>query len=148
MRLSIVALLAIAGSAAAADRAVDFARDVRPILVKHCTACHGAEEQKSGLRLDAGSLVHRGGDQGAGVVPGKSAESLLVKVLSGGGEIPRMPLDEEPLSADQIGILKRWIDQGAKYPADEKIAPAARRASKHWAFQPVKRPPLPAVRNS
>jgi hypothetical protein len=140
--------------AAAADdvadpaRQVDFVRDVQPLLAKHCTACHSAEEHQSGLRLDAGVLVHRGGDQGPGVIPGKSADSLLIKAVIGGGDMPRMPLDEEPLSAAEIALLKRWIDQGAKFPADEKIVPAARRTSKHWAFQPVRRPRLPAVKNA
>src|SRR5438477_239289 len=113
MRFSLAALLLVAGPVAwaegPADSArVDFVRDVRPILVKHCAACHGADEQKSGLRLDAGSLVHRGGDQGGAVVPGKSAESMLIKVVSGGGDIPRMPLDEEPLAAAQISVRERW----------------------------------------
>ncbi len=148
MRIRLVALLLAAWPLPVlADEPVDFVRDIKPLLAARCTACHGVEEQKSGLRLDAGALVHRGGDQGAGLVPGRSGESLLIKAVSGGGDIPRMPLDEEPLSAEQIALLKRWIDQGAKYPADEKIAPAARRTSKHWAFQPVKRPPLPRVRN-
>jgi hypothetical protein len=140
-------LVAAAEDASGPARPVDFVRDVQPLLAKHCTVCHGVEEQQSELRLDAGALVLRGGDQGPGVIPGKSGESLLIKAVLGGGDMPRMPLDEEPLSAEEIALLKRWIDQGAKYPADEKIAPVARRTSKHWAFQPVRRPPLPAVRN-
>ncbi len=141
-------LLLVGGRSLAADGPVDFARDVKPILAARCISCHGVEEQKSGLRLDAGSLVHRGGDQGVGVVPGKGADSLLIKAVIGGGDIPRMPLDEEPLSTEQIALLKRWIDQGAKYPPDEKIAPAARRKSTHWSFQPVKPPRLPSVRSA
>ncbi len=82
-----VLLLALWSLPALAEDPVDFVRDVKPLLAQRCTACHGAEEQKSGLRLDAGALVHRGGDQGAGLVPGKSVESLLIKAVSGGGDI-------------------------------------------------------------
>src|SRR5262245_7834842 len=105
MRVWVLILLLLTGrSLIAADGPVDFVRDVKPILAARCISCHGAEEQKSGLRLDAGALVHRGGDQGAGIVPGKSADSLLIKAVTGGSDIPRMPLDEEPLTAEQIAV--------------------------------------------
>src|SRR5260370_6509632 len=64
-------------------RAIDYQRDIKPILVKHCTACHGSEKQKSGLRLDSASLARRGGDSGPAVEADKSRESPLVQAITG-----------------------------------------------------------------
>ena len=55
---------------------VEFLRDVRPILVKHCVACHGPRNHKAGLRLDAATLIHRGGESGPAVVAKRPARSL------------------------------------------------------------------------
>src|SRR5262245_31490359 len=62
-----------------ADSKVDFARDIRPILEKNCFACHGAEKQKSGLRLDRKAQALAGGDSGKAIVPGKADDSPLVE---------------------------------------------------------------------
>ena len=140
-----LALLAVAGPVAAQDdevATVDYTREIRPVFVQHCLACHGIKKQESGLRLDAARLAINGGDQGAAIIPGKSAESLLIKVLQGEGDISAMPYEKPPLDNKTIALISRWIDQGAKYPADEPIAQKARRKSKHWSFQPIE-PPLP-----
>ena len=60
-----------------ANRRIDFARDVRPLFVKHCFSCHGPDKQRSGLRLDRKADALKGGDDGAAIVAGKSADSLL-----------------------------------------------------------------------
>lgn len=125
--------------------AVDYVKQIKPILTEHCAGCHGADEQESGLRLDAGSLVVRGGDRGAAVIPGKSEQSLLYQVLVGQGEVSAMPLDGDPLHADEIALIKRWIDEGAKFPKEEAVTDGPQ--SDHWAFQPVRRPPVPAVQH-
>src|SRR5262245_39583603 len=92
---SIVLLLALALppiSARGDDaRTVDYVQDVKPIFAKNCTACHGAEKQKSGLRLDSVGLAKRGGDSGPAIEPGKSAESLLVLAITGGEGVAAMP---------------------------------------------------------
>src|SRR5712671_1792071 len=99
-------------------RAVDYLQDVKPILVKHCTACHGSEKQKSGLRLDSASLARRGGDSGPAVEPGKSGESLLVQAITGADGVAAMPPEgKDRLSGDEIALLKSWIDRGAKAPS-------------------------------
>ncbi len=122
---------------------VDYIRDVKPILQARCFACHGAVRQKSGLRLDAGQLILKGGKSGPVVVPGKSDESRLVDLIRGeDGE--RMPPEAEgaALTSDEIKRIETWIDQGAKVP-DEPIPGDPKR---HWAFQPPVRaavPPLP-----
>ena len=126
---------------------VDYARDIKPILEKHCYECHGLDTQESGLRLDTASLAIEGGYSGAAIVPGKSGESLLVKAITGGGDIKPMPYESEPLVAGDIELLRRWIDQGATHPADERPLGQSG-TSQHWAFQPIRRPPLPRVKQA
>ncbi|MBI1904196.1 MAG: DUF1553 domain-containing protein [Planctomycetia bacterium] len=126
-----------------ADDRVDYRTQVKPLLAR-CFVCHGALKQESGLRLDAGSLILKGGDDGAVVVPGKSGESLLVEAVSRTDPETRMPKEGAPLSSDEIDILKKWIDQGAKVP-DEAIPPDPR---KHWAFIPPQRVPLPEPKDA
>src|SRR5262245_4016412 len=125
---------------------VDYARDVKPIFAAHCTTCHGPTKQKADLRLDLYARIQRGGNSGPAIVPNESAESLLIHAVTGSKEeVTRMPPKGE-LPADKVAVLKRWIDEGAKGPAKEETA-AAGAASTHWSFQPVKRPPLPEVKN-
>lgn len=122
---------------------VDFVRDVRPILNTHCIDCHGADVQEAGLRVDVGIGVLQGGDSGPTVVANQSSESLLVQVVLGThADISQMPLDSDPLSAEQIKTLRDWIDEGAKLPDREKHLIVK---SDHWSFQSVVRPKLPAV---
>ncbi len=129
-------------------RIVDYAADVKPVLVKHCISCHGAEKQKSGLRLDSLEFARQGGDSGPAVEPGKSAESLLFQAVSGAEGIAAMPPKGQPrLTDDEIAILKAWIDQGAKAPVEGAVKVAVKGAD-HWAFKPVVRPPVPEVVNS
>ena len=142
------AILSAVGFASAADpKPIDFVKDIKPILDAHCTDCHGLDEQESGLRLDAGTLLRRGGDRGPIVVPGKSADSLLIKVLMGKGDVEAMPQGQDRLSDKQIAMIGLWIDQGAKIPKNEKFV-ETRVESNHWAFQPIVRHALPAVKDS
>ncbi|MGQ0636509.1 MAG: PSD1 and planctomycete cytochrome C domain-containing protein [Planctomycetaceae bacterium] len=128
-------------------KTVDFDRDVRPILEQRCVKCHGAEKQKSGLRLDTLKAATAGGDSGPAIEPGASAESLLVQALSGSDGVAKMPPKGEPeLSADEIATLRAWIDQGARGPESEVAAEAQAQRSTHWSFQPVARPQTPEVR--
>jgi len=128
------------------DDTVDYTRDIEPLLVKHCVACHGADAQESGLRLDSVKLALEGGYTGAAIVPGKREESLLYLAISGGGDLTPMPYEEPPLADEQIEMIGRWIDEGAKHP--EPTVPTAADAqitSDHWAFQPIARPAVPEV---
>jgi hypothetical protein len=102
-------------------------------------------KQKGQLRLDAGGLIHKGGKDGPVIKPGHSGESELFKRITSTNEDERMPPDSKPLSAEQSELLKRWIDAGAPYPKDEKI-PAL--PTEHWAFQPVRRPDVPLVKDT
>jgi mono/diheme cytochrome c family protein len=126
---------------------VDYARDIKPILAARCAKCHGPDKQENGLRLDAAALALRGGDGGPAVVPGKPAESLLVKAIQRADEVsPMPPEDESQLSAEQIELLVKWVESGAKYPADERPTPSSK--ANHWSFQKPVRPPLPLPRRS
>src|SRR5215831_3822266 len=94
---------------------VDFDRDVKPILKANCLGCHGSRQQQSGLRLDKRQNALRGGDYGAVIMPGNSAESKLILRVSGPDAGMQMP-PTGPLSATDIGILRKWIDQGGDFP--------------------------------
>jgi hypothetical protein len=121
---------------------VDYARDVQPILAKNCVSCHGPDKQRGGLRLDRGADALKGGDSGKLIVPGKPAESLLLKKLTTADADDRMPKGREPLSAADIRTLSAWIEAGTPWPAETAAD------GPHWAFQPVKRPAVPQVRNA
>jgi mono/diheme cytochrome c family protein len=143
MRLTLLlAVLALRPAALAAANPVDYSRDVQPLLRERCVACHGPLKHKGGLRLDAGSLVRRGGKHGPAVLPGKSAASLLVARVADPDEATRMPPEGAALTAAQVELLRAWIDNGAASPADEKPEPDPR---DHWAFRVPQRPPLPAA---
>jgi hypothetical protein len=132
--------LVIACVSAAADRPVDYTRDVKHLFQERCFACHGSLKQQGKLRLDSGELIHKGGKSGPIVVPGMAAESRLIQKVTEKEEGARMPPEGQPLTADQVTALKAWIDQGAKFPADDKAEPDPR---DHWAFRAPVRPPVP-----
>jgi ankyrin repeat protein len=98
----------------AAVAAIDYERDVRPILSR-CFSCHGPRQAQSGLRLDLRQNALRGGDYGVVIVPGRSAESKLIMRLTGSKAGIQMP-PTGPLPEHEIDILRAWIDQGAEMP--------------------------------
>ncbi len=128
---------------ASATDAVDYARDVKPLLTARCVACHGALRQQSGLRLDTAAAMLVGGEQGPAIEPGHSEQSLLIGAVTGSTGF-RMPPDGEGehLTDDEVARLRRWIDAGALAPADEQ---PQRDPRAHWAFQRPVRPPIPQV---
>jgi len=138
----LAALLCIS-DAIAADQPVDYLTQVKPILQQRCYACHGALKQEAGLRLDTAALAVKGGESGAAIVSGELADnSILLKRVAATNAEERMPPAEEgePLTAEQIELLRRWIAAGAVSPADEQ--PEAD-PSRHWAFQPIVQPAVP-----
>lgn len=140
--LCVTSLLLLAASTAGA--AVDFAREVMPILQKHCYDCHGAEKQKGGLRLDVKAHALKGGEEhGAPFTPGKSVDSVLIKFVSGEQEDMLMPPKGERLSPAEITTLRAWIDEGAAWPEDGVAINDPLKT--HWAYQPVKRPAPPKI---
>ena len=126
----------------AATRVMDFAKDIEPIFEKSCQTCHGAEKQKSGYRLDSRATALKGGENySPAIKPGDSAGSPLIHLVSGLVPDTQMPAKGDPLTPAQIGLLRAWIDQGARWP--ESNLAQADPIKSHWAFQPVKRPPVP-----
>src|SRR5687767_2023352 len=114
----------------AASRPVDFLRDIRPLLEERCVKCHGPEKQKADLRLDGKEAAMRGATDGAVILPGKSADSRLVLAVAGVDEDLLMPPKGDRLTAEQIGLLRRWIDDGAPW-REERVAVDPMKT--HWS---------------
>ncbi len=123
----------------------DYLRDVKPILSKSCYRCHAADKQQGKLRLDTAAFMLKGGKTGPAIVAGKSGDSRLIDALLGVGA-PAMPPKSDPLGKKEIAILRDWIDAGARAPASEE--PQKPIGLRHWAFQPIKRPDEPTVKDA
>jgi WD40 repeat protein len=98
--------------------AVDFEKEILPLLRANCLACHNTTKAKADLNLETPQLILKGGENGPAIVAGKSADSLLFKVSAHLGE-PEMPPSgnksgAKNLTADELALLKLWIDQGGK----------------------------------
>jgi mono/diheme cytochrome c family protein len=156
--LLLLGLLAVSAHAAepatqpSAEAVRFFEARVRPVLVDNCFKCHGDKKQRGGLRLDSRAALMEGGDQGAALVPGKADESLLIKAIRHEDELKMPPTKK--LTKEQIADLTQWVKMGAPWPGGDKQVAAAKREFQiserdraHWAFQPVKRPAIPAVNN-
>jgi hypothetical protein len=142
-----VLLCSLAVTARGAERMLTFEKDVRPILKTHCTHCHGEEEKPKGgvdlrlrrfmdLKLDGGTHV---------IVPGQPAQSELLRLIKNGN----MPKKGKQVSAAEQAIIAQWIAQGAKTARPEPLVLApgpiiSDDDRQYWAFQPVKRPAVPA----
>ena len=101
MRLLATGLVCMfVGSTARAAEPVDYLRDVKPVLTKHCYGCHGSEKQKAGLRLDTAAAALKGGNTGPAIIPGKPADSLIIHALTGTKDVKVMPPREPRLTAD------------------------------------------------
>ncbi len=129
-----------------------FEKRVRPLLVAHCQKCHGADEQKGGLRLDSRAAILAGGDSGPAIVPGKIDEGLLLDAVAY-GDLFQMPPSGK-LQAAEIETLREWVSAGAAWPAEDAKAAAPKGAgfdlaerAKHWAFQGLVAHDPPPVKN-
>src|SRR2546427_1856545 len=110
---------------AAAKATIDFDRDVKPIFESVCFRCHGPEKPKSRFRLDNRESALKGGENNPdNIVPGDSAKSKLIHYVARLVEDMDMPPPGkgEPLTTEQIGLLRSWIDQGAHWPAESATA--------------------------
>jgi WD40 repeat protein len=116
---------------------VTFEKDVEPILANKCAFCHSGNLKESKLDMGSYETLVKGGKRGPSVVPGKSADSLLVK-LAGKTVKPFMPPKrEEPLTPEELAVLKLWIDQGAKAPTGVRERPRVVLAAPPPAVTPV-----------
>ncbi len=119
---------------------VDFVKDVQPILREHCFECHATGNEEASLNLAIKARVMEGGQHGPVLVPGNSLASPLVHWVAAVDADRIMPPEEsDRLTAEQIGIIRAWIDQDAPWPAEADVLdPRIERAREHWAFQRLK----------
>jgi hypothetical protein len=94
---------------------VTFQKDIKPVFDRACRDCHGAQKAKGGIRLDSLDGILKGGHDGKVVVPGQSAKSLLAYAAARTQAKSMPPKDKgQPLTPEQVGLIRAWIDQGAK----------------------------------
>ena len=154
--LAATALLLLATSLRGAEPSPDavrfFESRIRPLLVEKCFKCHADKKQRGGLRIDCAALL-TGGDQGPSFVAGNPEASLLIKAVRHEDELKMPPTKK--LAKEQIADLTKWVRMGAPWPGSEAAIPApvkrafqiSERDRAHWAFQPIKRPSIPTVKN-
>jgi len=153
-------LAAAAGAGAAGDKLTPaetefFEKRVRPLLAQHCYQCHAAdaEKVKGELLLDTADGVLAGGVSGPAIVPGKPEQSLLIKAVRWADKDTQMP-PKTKLSDEQIAVLVQWVKMGAPDPRHEsgkparQVGPSIEDGRNFWAFQPVKKPVVPAVKDA
>ncbi len=129
LALGVVGIFVCMGGASTAASAqeitkVDFRRDIQPLLQEHCVECHGPDEQAGGFRFDKRRSVRKAAGR---LQPGSSATSRVYLRLVNSDFGVQMPRDSDPLSPEQIALIKAWIDQGAEWPDDlagDEPAPA------------------------
>ncbi len=113
---------------------IDFNRQIRPILSENCFPCHGpdANHREADLRLDVADIATGDRDGSTAIVPGRPGESEVYRRVADADETERMPpVDSgKELTAEEVDLLRRWIEQGAEY-------------QEHWAYIPPTRPPVP-----
>jgi cytochrome c553 len=151
----LIAVLALGGVARAAEPDAAgiefFEKKIRPVLVAHCYECHSAtaEEPKGKLRLDSREAMMKGGETGPALVAGNVEGSILLRAI-------RYQDNEMPpkgkLPAEIIADFEHWVKLGAPDPRDDKSLSTGRQIDyaegrKFWAFQPIAKPALPAVKN-
>ncbi len=132
-----------------------FEAKIRPVLVDNCYKCHSKEADKvrGGFLIDSREAILHGGNSGPVIVPGKPDDSLLIQAIRYKDEDLQMPPKGEKLSDEQIADLTEWVRRGAPDPRTVAATGTSGKAyggvgKQHWAFQPVKKPALPAVQNA
>jgi hypothetical protein len=141
LRGSFIALISLASLTLPLAAAVDFSKQVLPVLQRACFECHGPEVQKADLRLDSKALAFTTGEHAPVITPGKPDTSEHLRRIS----LPRsdkqaMPRRGAPLSAAEIDSLRTWIAEGAVWPDEVTTAT-------HWAYVKPVKPSPPAVKN-
>lgn len=126
------------GEATEVDGVVDFSEQIQPLLRRHCERCHGDKNQEGDLRLTRRDEALGEADSGIPIiVPGHADQSLMISRIIDVDAGDLMPLDGDALTQQEVDLLRRWIDQGATWPESGT-------EKKHWAYEPIKRPDVPA----
>ncbi len=129
-----------------ATTTVDFVKDVQPILAKNCYSCHGPTRQKAELRWDVKDIALKGGEHGPDILPGKSAESRMIQLVAALNPEQVMPQKGDRLTAEQVGLLRAWIDQGANWPDGLNPKGYVDRRN-NWSFKAPVKPAIPQVKD-
>lgn len=136
MRTITACLILHASAIAQSPDEVRFARDVQPLLARHCYECHGPDSAEAGLRLDDAELAVKPLESGSrAIVAGRPDASELLRRVTATDPDERMPPDGPPLTARDIALLHNWIAAGAKF-------------ERHWAYQSVAPPQVPSLPES
>jgi hypothetical protein len=134
----------------AAEGPPDFERQVAPILLKRCVECHHGLNPAGHLDLSRRAGALTGGDSGPAVIPGKPADSPLLHRIAAGEMPPPLKGVPQPLPADEIELLTRWLATGAAWPTERVLDPyeattEVRGGRDWWSLQPVRRPEVPDI---
>jgi cytochrome c553 len=128
------------------EQAAFFEKNVQPVLASRCSSCHSVDTRTSGgLSLDNREMLVKGGNSGPAIVPGKPDESVLVRRITSTDTRVRMPLGDDPLPANEIADLRKWIEQGAVWPPKTVSASPVARASASAAKGAAVAYPRPAT---
>ncbi|MEX0725071.1 MAG: PSD1 and planctomycete cytochrome C domain-containing protein [Planctomycetaceae bacterium] len=130
---------------------IDFAANIKPILEARCLSCHGTDDPESGFQLDTREHALKGGYTGVAIEPGHAENSSLYAMISQthkDGVV--MPAEGDPLTNDEVALIKQWIDEGLAWPDDQILVAHEGHANKEkarnwWSLQPIGQPALPQV---
>ena len=103
---------------------VNFSQEIKPIFEASCIKCHGRGRAKGDFQIDSRATLLKGGENGPALMPGKSADSLIVELVAGFDPASMMPRKGTKLTREQVGVLRAWIDQGALWDANVTFARA------------------------
>jgi hypothetical protein len=156
-----ILLTVILPAPAWAEEPPEFGKDIRPLLERHCFECHGPQAQEAGLRLDVKQAALKGGESNEpAIVPGSSEKSRLIKLVTSTDPKVLMSHEDVRLKAEEIALLRKWIDAGAHWsePADSAV-PAApspdqgvrkitEQDRQFWSFTPPRHVEPPATKNT
>ncbi len=139
---------AVSAADTPAERTAFFENNIRPVLASSCYTCHGAAQQKSGLRLDWRDGLLKGGQRGPAIVPGDPEKSLLVQAIAHTHAELKMPKSGDALDRATVEKFREWIRLGAPDPRDKPPGADSAQASdwpavfalrkRWWSFQPLK----------
>lgn len=129
--------ISVASNQSGKGRKISFEREIRSIVAARCLGCHNGTRMSGGLRLDQPGGVQRDSI----IVPGRAMESRLYQRITATGD-EKMPPSGERLTAEQIDLIRDWIDAGAEWPVERVQVPAE---PLHWAWRPIISPPVPST---
>ena len=128
----------------AAFGAVDFEKDIPPLLLDRCASCHGEKKQKALLRLDRRAEAMKGSENGVVIIEEKPEESPLFQRVVSTDDDEVMPPNGKRLTEREVAVLRQWISEGAAWPDDGSVADTFAQAKNYWAFTPPRKATVPA----